>query len=99
MTWGVIGACAVATAFIKGIGPFALGGRDLPARVVGVVTLLAPALLAALVVTQALADGRHVGVGADTVGVAASGVVLWRGASILVAVAVAAAVTAGLRAL
>jgi branched-subunit amino acid transport protein len=99
VTWGVIGACAVATAFIKGIGPFALGGRDLPARVVGVVTLLAPALLAALVVTQALADGRHVGVGADTVGVAASGVVLWRGASILVAVAVAAAVTAGLRAL
>lgn len=98
MTWGVIGACAVATAFIKGIGPFALGGRDLPARVVGVVTLLAPALLAALVVTQALADGRHVGFGADTVGVAASGVVLWRGASILVAVAVAAAVTAGLRA-
>lgn len=99
MIWGVIGACAVATAFMKGIGPFALGGRDLPARVVGVVTLLAPALLAALVVTQALADGRHVGVGADTVGVAASGVVLWRGASILVAVAVAAAVTAGLRAL
>jgi branched-subunit amino acid transport protein len=99
VTWGVIGACAVATAFIKGIGPFALGGRDLPARVVGVVTLLAPALLAALVVTQALADGRHVGVGADTVGVAASGVVLWRGASILVAGAVAAAVTAGLRAL
>lgn len=98
MTWAVIGACAVATALIKGIGPFALGGRDLPPRVIGVVTLLAPALLAALVVTQALADGRHVGVGADTVGVAASAVVLWRGASILVAVAVAAAVTAGLRA-
>ncbi|MCW3040718.1 MAG: branched-chain amino acid transporter [Solirubrobacterales bacterium] len=98
MIWQVIGACALVTAAIKGIGPFALGGRDLPPRLIGVVALLAPALLAALVITQALADGRHVGVGADTVGVAAAGVVLHRGASILVGVGVAAVVTAGLRA-
>jgi hypothetical protein len=49
-------------------------------------------------VTQALADGKHVGVGADTVGVAVAGVAIWRGASILVTVAIAAVVTAGLRA-
>lgn len=99
MIWLVIGGCAVVTAAIKGAGPFALGGRTLPPRLIGVVALLAPALLAALVVTQALADGRHVGPGADTVGVAAAGVLLLRGASILLAVAAAAAVTAGLRAL
>lgn len=99
MIWQVIGACALVTAAIKGIGPFALGGRQLSPRVIGVVTLLAPALLAALVITQALADGRHVGIGEDTIGVAAAGVVLWRGASILVTVAVAAGVTAGLRAI
>jgi branched-subunit amino acid transport protein len=97
--WALVGASAVVTALIKGAGPFALGGRTLPPRLVGVVALLAPALLAALVVTQALAEGRHVGPGADTVGVAAAGVLLLRGASILVAVAAAAVVTAGLRAL
>jgi branched-subunit amino acid transport protein len=96
--WAVVGLCAVVTAFIKGIGPFALGGRDLPSWFGGVVALLAPALLAALVVTQALADGDQLAVGADTAGVAAAGVALWRGASILVAVAVAAVVAAGLRA-
>jgi len=95
--WPLIGACALVTAAIKGVGPFALGGRDLPPRLTGVVVLLAPALLAALVVTQALADGTDLAVGADTAGVAASGVALWRGASILVVVGVAAAVTAGLR--
>ncbi|MCW3014151.1 MAG: branched-chain amino acid transporter [Solirubrobacterales bacterium] len=97
VVWQVIAACALVTVAIKGIGPLALGGRDLHPRLIGVVVLLAPALLAALVVSQALADGRHVGIGADTIGVAASGIVLWRGASILAAVGVAAGVTAGLR--
>jgi branched-subunit amino acid transport protein len=96
--WAVVGLCAVVTAVIKGIGPVALGGRELPSWFGAVVALLAPALLAALVVTQALADGERLAIGADTVGVAAAGVVLWRGGSILLGVAVAAVVTAGLRA-
>jgi branched-subunit amino acid transport protein len=96
--WAVVGLCAVVTAFIKGIGPFALGGRELPGWFSSVVALLAPALLAALVVTQVLADGDELAVGADTVGVGAAALVLWRGGSIILAVAVAAAVAAGLRA-
>jgi branched-subunit amino acid transport protein len=95
--WQVIAACALVTFATRGIGPMAFGGRDLPPRLIGIVALLAPALLAALVVTQALANGRDVAAGADTVGVAASALALWRGASILVAVGVAAGVTAGLR--
>ncbi len=95
--WQVIAGCAVVTAAIKGVGPLALGGRDLHPRFIGVVTMLAPPLLAALVVTQALADGKHLGVGADTAGVAASAVAVWRGASIVVVIAVAVGVTAGLR--
>jgi len=59
---------------------------------------MAPALLSALVCASALADGRHLGLGADTAGVAVAGVVLWRGGSIVLAVIVAAAVTALLRA-
>ena len=60
---------------------------------------MAPALLAALVVTQALADGERLHVGADTAGVAAAGLVVWRGGSVLPAVGLAVVVTAGLRAL
>ena len=61
--------------------------------------LLAPALLAALVATQALADGDQLKVGADTAGVAAGGLVAWRTGSIVACVLVAPAVTAALRAL
>jgi branched-subunit amino acid transport protein len=97
--WGLIAGCAVVTAVIKAIGPIAFGGRKLPDRVDGVIALLAPALLAALIVTQALADGQRIAIGADTAGVGIAGLVLWRGGSVLTGVAVAALVTAGLRAL
>ena len=95
----VVAGCAVVTVAIKAIGPIALGGRDLPERLNSVIMLLAPALLAALVATQALADGDQWHVGADTAGVAAAGLSAARGASLIVTVVVAAVVTAVLRAL
>jgi branched-subunit amino acid transport protein len=94
---GLIAGCAAVTAAIKAAGPVALGGRELPVWFRSVVVLLAPALFAALVVTQALADGKHLEIGADTVGVAASGVVVWRTGSIVACVLSAATVTAVLR--
>ena len=97
--WLMIAGCAVVTAIIKAAGPVVLGGRELPPRAAGVIALMAPALLAALVVTQALADGSQLHAGADTVGVVAAGLAVWRGGSILPAVGVAVLVTAGLRAL
>jgi branched-subunit amino acid transport protein len=97
-TWVLIGLCAAVTFVIKATGPIALGHRDLPAWFTDVIALMAPALLAALVVTAALADGQHLGVGADTVGVGVAGAALWRGVNVVVGVAIAAAVTAGLRA-
>ena len=96
--WTVIVLVAVATFVTKGVGPFATGSRDLPAPAVRVVVLLAAALLSALVVTSALADGRELHVGADTAGAAVAAVLLWRRAHVLLVVVVAAAVTAGLRA-
>ena len=96
--WGLIGGCAVMTALMKGAGPIVLGGRELPAWFGAIVALMAPALFAALVVTQVLADGRDLGVGADTVGVALAGVAAWRGASVIAVVAIAAGTAAGLRA-
>ena len=99
VAWTVVGLCALVTALIKGAGPFALGGRELPSWFSRVIALMAPALLAALVCTAALADGRDLRIGADTAGVAIAGVLLWRGASVIAGVAVAAAVTAFLRAI
>ena len=90
----LIAACAVITAAIKAAGPVVLGGRDLPA-VHERRALLAPALLAALVVTQSLADGEHSRSATETVGVLAGGLVALRTGSVIGCVVVAAVVTAG----
>ena len=95
----LIAGLAIVTAAIKAAGPIVLGGRELPAQFLGVISLLAPALLAALVVTATLADGKDLAVGDQTFGVAAGGLVAWKTGSIIGCVLVAAAVTAGLRAL
>ena len=95
----LIGGCALVTAFIKAVGPVALGGRELPERFTGVIALMAPALLAALVVTAVLADGDRLALGPDTAGVAAGGLVAWRTESIISCVVVAAVVTALVRAI
>ena len=94
-----IAGCAVVTAAIKAVGPVALGGRELPTWFTSVVILLSPALLAALVATQAFAEGDHLAIEADTAGVAVGGLVMWRSGSIVACVLAAAAVTAVLRAL
>ena len=94
-----IAGCAVVTVCIKAVGPVALGGRELPERFTGVIALMAPALLAALVVTAALADADELALGPDTAGVAAGGLVAWRTDSVIGCVIVAAAVTALVRAL
>ena len=52
--WVTIAVLAVATAAIRAAGPVLLGGRDLPAPLQGVIALIAPALLAALVVVETL---------------------------------------------
>ena len=97
--WLVSALCAAVTAVIKGAGPVALGGRELPAWFSGVITLMAPALLAALVAVAAFSDHEEWAIGADTAGVLAGGIVLWRGAGVVTGGVVAAAVTALLRAL
>ena len=96
--WLLIAGCVATTALIKGIGPVMLGGRELPPVFLGVIACMAPALLTALVVTSVFAEGHSFHVGAEAAGVAAGGVLLWRGRSVVLAVLVAMAVTAALRA-
>lgn len=95
--WPTILLVAVVTFAIKGVGPALLGSRPLPPAFARVVVLLAPALLAALVVTAAAAEGPRLQVGADTAGVALGGLLLLRGVGVLPVVLVAATATALLR--
>ena len=96
--WIVVIVVSLATIAIKGAGPLLAGGRELPRAVAGVVSLLAPAVLAALIVTNALASGRHI-IDARAAGVAAAAIALALRAPILVVVVVAAAAAALLRAI
>ncbi len=99
--WVTIGGLAVTTALIRAAGPMLLGGRKLPARLRQTIALLAPALLAALVVVQTLSvpEGGELEVDERVLGVGAAGVLLARGGSALTAVALATVVTALARAL
>ena len=91
-------AVALASAAIKAAGPVLVGGRELPPRVTSVVALLAPALLAALVVTETFGEERHLVLDERAIGVAVAGVALALRVPVLGAVALAAATTALVRA-
>lgn len=97
--WVVVAVVGAGTVALKGAGPLLLGGRELPLRVQGVVALLAPTLLAALIVVQAFADGRSLVLDARAGGLAAAGLAVVLRAPVLVTVLVAAAVAALLRTL
>lgn len=74
--WVVVLSVGAFTIALKAAGPVLLGGRELPSQLGGAFEVLAPSLLAALVVTQAVggdgklvADERLVGVGVAAVAV------------------------------
>jgi branched-subunit amino acid transport protein len=96
--WIVVAAVGIGTVVLKGAGPALLGGRPLPERLNAVVALLAPTLLAALVVTQTVGDRGGVAADPRLVGVGAAGVTIALRAPLLVVVVVAAAATAFVRA-
>jgi branched-subunit amino acid transport protein len=93
--WVLVALLIATTAVLRAAGPVALGGRELPPRVMGVVALLAPALLAALVVTQTFGgEGSELVLDERAVGVAGAGAVLALRGGILLAMTVAVAVSA-----
>lgn len=97
--WIVVAAVGAATVAIKAAGPLLLGGRPLPPRVLAVVRLLAPALLAALVVTQTVVSADRLVMDARLIGVGVAAGALVLRAPLLVVVVLAAASTALVRAL
>jgi branched-subunit amino acid transport protein len=97
-TWIVVLVVGVGTMAIKGLGPMLLGGRSLPPRLSGMITLLAPALLAALVAINTLGGDRELVIDARLPGVLAAAVAIKLRAPVLVVIIVAAVVTGGIRA-
>jgi branched-subunit amino acid transport protein len=97
--WVTIGLLTVGTVAIKASGPVALGGRELPPRLSGVIANLAPALLAALVVVETFGRDQSLGINESAAGLMAAALALAARLPMIVAVVLAAAVTAGLRAL
>ena len=67
-----------------------LGRRELPPRVASVVEVLAPAMLAALVVTQTVGGDRELVIDERLAGVVAGGVAVWLRAPLIVVMVVAA---------
>lgn len=95
--WIVVALVGVATVAFKAAGPVLIGRRSLPPNVQSVVDLLAPVMLIALVVTQTFGGDEEVTVDARVAGVGAALVAILLRAHVIVAMAIAALVTALLR--
>jgi branched-subunit amino acid transport protein len=87
----VVGACTIV---FKAMGPVILGGRELPRRIRGVVALLAPTLLAALVVVSTFGSGQELAIDARAAGMVAAAAAVALRAPVIVVVTTAAVVAA-----
>jgi branched-subunit amino acid transport protein len=96
-TWAAVALVGLATIAFKAAGPLLIGRRGLPPRVQSVVDLLAPVMLIALVVAQTFGGDEEISIDARVVGVGAALVAILLRAHVIVAMAIAAAVTAGIR--
>jgi branched-subunit amino acid transport protein len=94
-TWATVILVGLATFAIKAAGPLLLGGRELPPRLQGMLDHLPPALLAALIVTQALGDEVRLTLDLPRLlGLAAAAVALAVRAPVLLVLVAATATTA-----
>ncbi|HEX7254756.1 MAG TPA: AzlD domain-containing protein [Gaiellaceae bacterium] len=97
--WASIAVLAAVNFVVKAAGPVFLGGRELPRPLLDVIALLAPAILAALVVVGTLSEDSSLRVDAQAAGVAVSGVAFVLRVPMLAAIALGALTAALLRGL
>jgi branched-subunit amino acid transport protein len=95
--WSAVVFVGLGTAVLKAVGPVGVSGRRLPPRVDALLEMLAPAILAALVVTETFASGRSLVVDARLAGVGAGLVAILLRAPLWLVVVVGAAATAVVR--
>jgi branched-subunit amino acid transport protein len=92
--WASVLLVGAGTFVLKSVGPVGVGSRRLPARVEQLLGLVAPAILAALVVTETFASGRALVLDARVAGVAAGIVAVALRAPLWLVVVVGATATA-----
>ena len=97
--WIVIAVVGAATVALKAVGPVIFGGRQLPEGLNSILFLLAPALLGALVVTQAVGGDRQIVLDDRLVGIGAALIAIALRLPLIVVIVIAATVTAAVRAL
>lgn len=95
--WITVLAVGAGTVLLKAVGPVGVANKELHPRVAELLSMVAPAILAALVVTEAFAHGRHLVVDARIAGVAAGAAAALLRAPLWVVVLVGALATAGVR--
>jgi branched-subunit amino acid transport protein len=98
-TWTAVVIVGAATIAIKSAGAMLLGGRQLPARVGGMIELLAPVMLAALVVSNTFGADHKLVLDPRAAGLAAATIPMALRAPLLVTVFVASATAAIVRAI
>jgi branched-subunit amino acid transport protein len=95
--WATVIVVGAGTIALKAVGPVGVSGRRLPQRVTELLEVVAPAILAALVVTETFASGRSLVLDARLAGVAAGIVAVLLRAPLWAVVIVGALATALVR--
>jgi branched-subunit amino acid transport protein len=95
--WITVLAVGAGTAVLKAVGPVGVAGKELPPRAADLLSMVGPAILAALVVTETFAQGRSLVIDARLAGVAAGAVVVLLRAPFWVAIVAGAIATALVR--
>lgn len=98
-TWALIAILAAGTITIKATGPVLTGGRVPPPALTRVIAMLTPALVTSLVITATLTTGQTLSIDARLAGVSAGTTALILKAPLILALVLAVATTAALRAL
>jgi branched-subunit amino acid transport protein len=95
--WAAVAIVGIATIAIKSSGVMLVHGRQLPGPLASMIALLAPAMLAALVVTNTFGGDHRLVLDPRAAGVAAAAVTVALRAPLLVTVITAAATAAVVR--
>jgi len=96
--WAAVLAVGAGTAVLKAVGPVGVAGRSLPDRLTELLALIAPAILAALVVVETFGNGRSLVLDARLAGAGVGLVAVLLRAPLWLVVIVGAAATALVRA-
>jgi branched-subunit amino acid transport protein len=95
--WTTVLVVGIGTVALKAVGPVGVADRALPRRAADLLSMVAPAILAALVVTEAFGHDRSLVVDARVAGLAAGAVAALARAPLWAVVLTGALATAGAR--